>query len=88
MKNVKQHMIEDMKLRALAPTTQHRYLHTVTALAEHYHRQLDELTQEQIRDYLPCLIESKGYARSTFNVDLCAIKLLYRKTLGRDWSLL
>jgi len=88
MKNLRQHMIEDMKLRGLAPTTQHRYLHTITALAEHYHRQPDELTQEQIRDYLLYLIESKGCARSTFNVDLCAIKFLYQKTLGRDWSLL
>jgi len=88
MKNLKQRMIEDMKLRGLAPTTQHRYLHTITALAEHYHRQLDELTQEQIRDYLLYLIESKRCARSTFNVDLCAIKFLYQKTLGRDWSLL
>ena len=88
MKSLRQRMIEDMKLRALAPTTQHRYLHTITALAKHYNRRPDELTQEQIRDYLLYLIESKGCARSTFNVDLCAIKFLYQKTLGRDWSLL
>ena len=81
-------MIEDMKLRGLAPTTQHRYLHTITALAEHYHRQLDELTQEQIRDYLLYLIEPKGYAKSTYKVYLYAIKFLYEKTLGRQWRFL
>ena len=88
MKNVKQRMIEDMKLRGLAPRTQHRYLHTITALAEHYHRQPNEITEKQVRKYLLYLIESKGCAKTTFNVDLCAIKFLSRRTLGRDWRFL
>lgn len=83
MKNVKQRMIEDMKLRGVAPRTQHRYLHTITALAEHYHRQPGEITEKQVRKYLLYLIESKRCAKTTFNVDLCAIKFLYRRTLGR-----
>lgn len=88
MKNLKQHMIEDMKLRGLAPGTQARYLHTITALAKHYHRRPDELTQEQIRNYLLYMIETKKYAKSTFNVNLFAIKFLYQKTLGREWRFL
>ena len=88
MKNVKQRMIEDMKLRGLAPRTQDRYLHAIKALAEHYHRQPDQITEKQVRKYLLYLIESKGYAKTTFNIDLCAIKFLYRRTLGREWNLL
>ena len=38
MKNVKQRMIEDMKLSGLAPRTQDRYLHAINALTEHYDR--------------------------------------------------
>jgi hypothetical protein len=41
MKNLKQQMIEDMKLRGLATGTQARYLHTITALAKHYHHRPD-----------------------------------------------
>ncbi len=52
MKNVKQRMIEDMKFRGLAPRTQHRYLHTITALAGHYHRQPGEITEKQVRKSL------------------------------------
>ena len=85
MKDLRQHMIEDMKLRGLAPGTQERYLHTITALAKHYHRRPDELTQEQVRNYLLYLIETKKYAKSTLNVNLFAIKFLYQKTLGREW---
>lgn len=88
MKHLRRRMIEDMKLRALAPRTQDRYLHAIKALAEHYNRPLCRITQEQIRKYLLYLIEKKEYAKSTFNVDLAAIKFLYRTTLGRDWSLL
>lgn len=88
MKNVRQRMIEDMKLRALAPRTQDRYLHAIKALAEHYHRPSDKITEEQVRKYLLYLIETKEYAKSTFNVDLAAIKFLYRRTLGRNWRLL
>ena len=88
MKHLRKRMIEDMKLRALAPRTQDRYLHAIKALAEHYRRPLCRITQEQVRKYLLYLIETKEYAKSTFNVDLAAIKFLYRTTLGRDWSLL
>jgi len=88
MKNAKQRMIEDMKLRGLAPRTQDRYLHAIKALAEHYHRQPDKITEKQVRKYLLYLIESNRYAKTTFNIDLCAIKFLYRRTLGRDWNLL
>ena len=88
MKHLRKRMIEDMKLRALAPRTQDRYLHAIKALAEHYRRPLCRITERQVRKYLLYLIETKGYAKSTFNIDLCAIKFLYRRTLGRDWSLL
>ena len=88
MNNVRQRMIEDMKLRALAPRTRDRHLHAIKALAEHYRRPPDKITQEQVRKYLLYFIETKGCAKSTFNVDLAAIEFMYRRTLGRDWSLL
>ena len=77
MKNVRQRMIEDMKLRALAPRTQNRYIHAIKALAELYHRPRDKITEEQARKYLLYLIETKEYSKSTFNIDLAAIKFLY-----------
>ena len=81
-------MIEDMKLRGLAESTQKRYLDSIKALANHFYRRPDQITQEQVRNYLIYLIEPKGCAKNTFNIDLCAIKFLYRRTLGRDWNLL
>ncbi len=88
MKNLRQRMSEDMKLRGLAPGTQATYLEAIKALARHYHRRPDEITQEQVRDYLLYLIEPKGYAKSTYKVYLYAIKFLYQQTLGRQWRFL
>lgn len=88
MKDIRQRMIEDMKLRGLAPGTQATYLEAIKALARHYHRRPDEITQEQVRDFLLYLIESKGYAKSTYKVYLYAIKFLYEKTLARQWRFL
>lgn len=85
MSNIRQRMIEDMKLRALAPRTQDRYLHAIKALAKHYGRPPEKITEEQVRKYLLYLMETKEYAKSTFNVDRAAIKFLYRRTLGRNW---
>jgi hypothetical protein len=80
MKHVKKRMIEDMKLRGLAPRTQDRYLHAIKALAEHHGRPLCRITESQVRKYLLYLVETKEYAKSTFNIDLCAIKFLFRRT--------
>jgi len=88
MKDVRQRMIEDMKLRGLTASTQATYLEAVKVLARHYNSWLDEITQEQVRDFLLYLIDSKGYAKSTYKVYLSAIKFLYLNTLGRQWRFL
>jgi len=88
MKDLKDRMLEDMKLRSLAPGTQTGYLDAVTALSKHYHRPPDELSQEQIREYLLYLIETRKFARSTFKIHLSALKFLYRRTLGQPWPVL
>ncbi|MFB0555276.1 MAG: phage integrase N-terminal SAM-like domain-containing protein [Phycisphaerae bacterium] len=88
MKDIRQRMIEDMKLRGLTPSTQATYLEAVKVLARHYNRRLDEITQEQVRDFLLYLIDSKGYAKSTYKVYLSAIKFLYLNTLGQQWRFL
>jgi hypothetical protein len=63
MKDLKARMIEDMKLRSLAPGTQRGYLDAVTALAAHYRRRPDQLSEQQIREYLLYLIETRKFAK-------------------------
>ena len=51
MKNIRQRMTEDMKLRGLTAGTQATHLEAVKVLAKHYNRRLDEIMQEQVRDF-------------------------------------
>jgi site-specific recombinase XerD len=88
MEKLRQRMIEDMKLRGLAASTQTRYLEGVKSLAKHYNRPPDQLTQEEVRKYLLYLIGPKGYSKNTFRINLFALKFLYRRTLQRDWRFL
>jgi len=88
MEDIRERMIGDMKLRGLTPCTQATYLEAVKVLARHYNSRLDEITKEQVRDFLLYLLDSKGYAKSTDKVYLSAIKFLYLNTLDRQWRFL
>ena len=86
MSPLRQHMIEDMKLAGLSPTTQATYIKAVRALAAHYHCSPDQLSEEEVRSYLLGLRE-RGVARGTFKTSHYGIQFLYRNTLDRDWAL-
>jgi len=88
MTDLKERMVQDMTLRGFTPGTQRGYWDAIRALAQYYHRPPDQLNQEQIRDYLLYLIETRRLAKSTFRIHLSALKFLYRRTLGRPWPVL
>jgi site-specific recombinase XerD len=87
MTELRQRMIEDMRLHGLSEGTQQVYVRAVRHLAEHYKRSPDQLTENELRQFFIHLIQKK-LARSTVRVRLFAIKFLYRTTLKRDWALL
>jgi integrase/recombinase XerD len=88
MTALRQRMIEDMQLRGLSANTQDAYVHAMKQLAQYYNRSPEEISQEELRQYLLYLKNEKGVSRSTLTVALCAIKFFYQHTLQRPWSLL
>jgi hypothetical protein len=78
-------MIEDMKLAGLAAKTQEVYLQAVSALAKHYRRSPDQLTEEEVRRYL--LEVRENGARGTFKTCHYGVQFFYRNALGKDWAL-
>ena len=85
MTELRRPMIQDMQLRGFTPGTQRTYLEGVKALARHYGRSPDQLTEEQIRQFFLYLTQTRRLARSTVRVYLYAIKFLFRRTLNRRW---
>ncbi|MGH7463140.1 MAG: site-specific integrase, partial [Longimicrobiales bacterium] len=86
MTPLRQRMVQDLQLRGYAARTVEAYVHPVVQLARHYHTPPDQLSEEQVREYLVHLSTVKKVARSTHTLALCGIKFFYQHTLGRVWN--
>jgi site-specific recombinase XerD len=76
-------MIEDMQLRGLSKSTQVAYVRSVRQFAEHCGESPDQITEQEVRQYLLYLRNVKHVSASTFTVIRSAIKFLYQYTLKR-----
>jgi len=81
MGELRQKMVEEMKLRNFAGRTQQSYLGAMIALVKYYRRSPDQLSQDEIRAYLLHLQE-RGLSASSRNVAISGMKFLYHQILG------
>lgn len=88
MTPLRQRLIHDLQLRGYADRTVEAYTRAVAQLARFYHASPDQLTEEQVRDYLLHLSTVQKVARGTHTIALCGIKFFYEQTLGRTWTVL
>lgn len=75
MTELRQKMIEGMKLRRFAQKTQDAYVGAVVGLARHYKQSPDLLDKEKIQKYLLHLMEERHLAWSTCNVAVAGMRL-------------
>jgi hypothetical protein len=83
MTPLRQRMLEDLRVRNYAPKTQAIYIENVARFAAHFGQSRELLGTEQIRTYLVHLVEERRVSWSLFNQTVCALRFLYRVTLGR-----
>jgi integrase/recombinase XerD len=82
---LRQRMIEDMKIRNLSPHTIKAYVERVAAFAKHFGKSPQLLGPEEVRAYPVFLVEEKRVSWSYYGQAICALRFLYRVTLGEDW---
>jgi integrase/recombinase XerD len=82
---LRRRMIQDMKIRNLSPHTIKAYVERVAAFAKHFGKSPQLLGQKEVRAYLVFLVEKKRVSWSYYGQAICAIRFLYRVTLGKDW---
>jgi len=75
-------MIEDMTIRDLSPATQQSYLYAVSKFSRYFGHSPDRLGVEDVRAYLVHLA-SKGFAWTSLNQTVCALRFFYGVTLGQ-----
>ena len=87
MSELKDRMIQDMKLAELADGTSELYLRAVRQLAAYYMIPPDQLTERQVQDYILYVRDDLGAAKGTFGTMFYGLKFFYLNTLGYEWAL-
>ena len=83
MTPLRQKLVRDLKIRGRSEATIKHYVRIVRDLAKFYHRSPDQLSQEEVQDYLYHLLKDRHYAYSSANLAAHALKFFYHRTLGR-----
>ena len=81
-------MSQDLQLRGMAQRTHDGFLREVRKLACYYNSPPDQLSQQQVGDYLLHLINDCHFAPGSLSVAYSGIKFFYTITLPRDWDVL
>ena len=86
MTPLRQRMIDDMRIRNLAPNTIDAYVRAVAIFARHFGKSPALLSPEDIRTYQVFLVKERNVSWSVLNHTVSALRFLYRTTLGKDWA--
>jgi|SRR6516164_2630690 site-specific recombinase XerD len=76
--------IRDLTIRGRTQGTQQVYSSYVRDLARYYHRSPEEISYEQVADWLYHLVKERQLSASSVNTAVNAVRFLYGVTLGRD----
>lgn len=87
MSSLRQRLIHDLQLRNRSAGTIRTYVSHIAGLARYYRQPPEQLDQEQVRAYLIHLVQEQRVSFSHYNATVCALRFLYRVTLGRDWPI-
>ena len=85
MTPLRQRMIDDMRVRNLAPLTQRCYLQQVSLFARYFHKSPEELGPEEIRSYQVYLTNERKLAPVSIGTAVAALRFLYKISLKREW---
>jgi len=84
MTNLRQRMIEELRLRNSSEETIRSYIGCVHRFANHYGKSPDQMSAEPVRSYLLFLLERK-LSWSAIHVARAALRFLYVRVLKQRW---
>ncbi len=84
MTTLRQNYIRELVLRGMSPRTQECYVRWVYCLAKHYHKAPDQLSDEELKNYVFSLAGEKKLSASSLNQAVSALRLFYQTVLHRS----
>ncbi|MBF0463251.1 MAG: phage integrase N-terminal SAM-like domain-containing protein [Magnetococcales bacterium] len=79
-------MADELSMAGLAPRSQQTYLNMVDRLAARSWKSVEEISEEEIRQYI-LILRDNGAAQGTFKTNWFGLQFLYEHVLGRQWAL-
>jgi site-specific recombinase XerD len=79
-------MIREMRIRNYSPRTINTYVSLIHHLAQHFKSSPDQISIDQIKDYLLYKIQKQSCSVSMVNQTISALKILYQDVLGMQWE--
>jgi integrase/recombinase XerD len=62
------------------------YVHMLDALEDYHNTSIDEISTDQVKDFLQYSIGTKSLSVSYINQVISAVKILQKDVLGKDWE--
>lgn len=85
MGKVKELMKRELEIKGYSKSTCEAYLRYAERLVAYYHKPPDQITLEEIKEY-QYYLKSLGIASKTFNVNIHAIRFMYRHVVNPDFN--
>ena len=77
----RQRMIRELKLQRKSDNTIISYLMSVSQLAKYYNRSPEQISREEVRDYIYYLIDQRELATGTINTKVAGIQFFYQHVM-------
>jgi len=84
--HLRQIVLDELRPRNYAESTTHTYIRMVEHFSCYFHRPLDQLDPEPIREYQATLFTGCKLASNSLTQRLVALRFFYVKVLKRGWS--
>jgi len=84
MTTLREKFIRELVIRGTSPRTQESYVAAVYGLARHYHLPPDQVSDEQLKDYMFYLAQERKLAPASLNLTVCALRSFYQLVLHRS----
>ena len=88
LKNWRERMSEDLRLRDFRPRTQEGYLLATRLFMDRVGKEPDALSDDDIRRYFLYLRDERKLSPSSITIAVCALRFFFLHTLGRDSAVL
>jgi len=87
MSNIINRFTEDLQLAGYAKRSRQSYVSSVLRLQRFYNKPLEDITEEQLRQYWLCCQREFGWSAATLRISYAGIQHFFTRTLVRSWNI-